>query len=328
MNKLLSQDEVDSLLKGLDTGEVDVGEEFDGSRDDLQAFDWATAGLNVRGNMPLLEVINSRFSQRLRGSLSSALRKMVDITPDPLETIKYGDFQRSLPVPTSMHIFKIEPLRGMGIMVVESRLVFGLVEAFFGGSGSGSTKIEGREFTSIENKIIQKVVQMGLLNLMEAWEDVHPIKTEFVRAESNPLVVNIVPAEELLISTKFEIELNKPLGTILVCVPYSSYQPVRHKLSGGYQDEEEISHFDQAWNSTMKAQLKGTQVGIRVNLGQTALSVRDFLNLQGGDIIVLENDFTKPLIANAEGIPLFEGYVGRYKNKKVFKVEQPILEEV
>jgi flagellar motor switch protein FliM len=327
MNKLLSQDEVDSLLKGLDTGEVDVGDDLESSRDDLQAFDWATSGLNVKGNMPLLEVINSRFSQRLRGSLSSSLRKMVDITPDPLETTKYGDFQRSLPVPTSMHIFKIEPLRGMGIMVVESRLVFGLVEAFFGGNGSGSTKIEGRDFTSIENKIIQKVVQMSLLNLMEAWEDVHPIKTEFVRSESNPLVVNIVPAEELLISTKFEIELNKPLGTITVCVPYSSYQPVRHKLSGGYQDEEEVSHLDQAWHNMMKGQLRGTQVGITVNLGQTALSVRDFLNLQTGDIIVLKNDFNAPLAAKVEGISLFEGFVGRYKNRKVFKVAQPIVAE-
>ena len=327
MNKLLSQDEVDSLLKGLDTGEVETDEELDTSSDNLEAFDWATAGLNVRGNMPLLEVINSRFGQRLRGSLSSALRKMVDVTPDPLETVKYGDFQRSLPVPTSMHIFKIEPLRGMGILVVESRLVFSMVEAFFGGSGSGSTKIEGREFTTIENKIIQKVVQMALLNIMEAWEDVHPIKTEFVRSESNPLVVNVVPAEELLISTKFEIELNKPLGTIIVCVPYSSYQPVRHKLSGGYQDEEEISHFDQAWHNTMKAQLKGTEVGISVNLGQTSLTVRDFLNLQTGDIIVLKNDFQKPLTAKAEGISLYEGFAGRFKNKKVFKVENPIIAE-
>lgn len=327
MNKLLSQDEVDSLLKGLDTGEVDVGEDLDSIGDDLETYDWATAGLNARGNMPLLEVINSRFCHRLRGALSSTLRKMVDVTPDPLETIKYGNFQRSLPVPTSMHIFKIEPLRGMGILVVESRLVFGLVEAFFGGSGSGSTKIEGREFTSIENKIIQKVVQMALLNLMEAWEDVHPIKTEFIRSESNPMVVNIIPTEELLISSKFEIELNKPLGNIIICVPYSSYQPVRYKLSGGYQDEEEESHFDQAWHNNMKAQLKGTEVGITVNLGHTFLNIRDVLNLQKGDIIVLENDFNRFLTARAEGIPLYKGYAGRYKNKKVFKVEQPIITE-
>ncbi|MBW2609917.1 MAG: flagellar motor switch protein FliM [Deltaproteobacteria bacterium] len=325
MNKLLSQGEVDSLLKGLDTGEVDVIQDFDDLGEDLESFDWATRGLNVRGNMPLLEVVNSRFAQRLRGSISTSLRKMVDVTPDPLETIKYGDFQRSLPVPTSMQLFKIEPLRGTGILVIESRLVFSLVEAYFGGSGAGSTKIEGREFTPIENRVIQKVVHMALTNLMEAWEDVHPIKTEFVRSESNPLVVNIVPGEELLISTKFEIDLNRPMGTIIVCFPYSSYQPIRDKLSGGYRDEEEVSQLDQAWINSLHEKLIGTEVGITANLGRTHLTVKDFLNLKTGDIIVLENDFKAPLIAEADGIPLYKGYAGRYRNKKVFKVEQPII---
>ena len=325
MNKLLSQNEVDSLLKGLDTGEVEVEDNFDASSDILESFDWATSGLNVRGNMPLLEVVNTRFGNRLRGSVSTSLRKIVDITPDPLETIKYSDFQKSLPVPTSMHLFKIDPLRGTGIMVIESRLVFSLVEAFFGGSGTGSIKIEGREFTSIENKIIEKVVHLALINLMEAWEEVHPLKTEFIRSENNPLVVNIVPPEELLISSRFEIELNKPLGNIIVCVPYSSYQPIRHKLTGGYSDEEEEIRLDRDWINRLQNKLIETQVGITVDLGNTQLSIKDFLNLRVGDIIVLENDFEKVLIAKAEGIPLYEGYAGRYKNKKVFKVEQPII---
>lgn len=328
MNKLLSQDEVDSLLKGLDTGEITTADEFEGLDDTLDSFDWATAGLNIRGNMPLLEVVNSRFSQKLRGSISNSLRKMVDITPDPLTTIKYSDFQRSLPVPTSMHLFKMEPLRGLGIIVVESRLVFSLVEAFFGGSGIGSTKIEGREFTTIENRIIEKVVQMALLNIIEAWEEIHPIKTEFVRSESNPLVVNVVPGEELLISSKFEIELSKVLGNIIVCVPYASYQPIRHKLAGGYRDDDEITQIDKTWIQSLEDQLKGTQVGITVDLGNTQLSVNDFLNLRVGDIIVLDNDFNKPLTAKVEGMKLYEGFAGRYKNKKVFKVEQALRSQI
>ena len=324
MNKLLSQDEVDSLLKGLDTGEVTTFEDPEDTNDDLESFDWATAGLNVRGNMPLLEVVNSRFSQRLRSVLSNSLRKMIDVTPDPIATVKYSEFQRSLPVPTSMHLFKIEPLRGLAILVVESRLVFSLVEAFFGGSGIGSTKIEGREFTTIENKIIEKVVQMALLNIMEAWEDVHPVKTEFVRSESNPLVVNAVPGEELMISSKFEIELHKVLGNIIICVPYSSYQPIRHKLAGDYRDEEEETQIDRIWVEKIRGKLKGTKVGFSVDLGRASLTVKEFLNLRQGDIIVLDNNHNKTLVALVEGIGLFEGYAGRYKNKKVFKVERPI----
>lgn len=325
MNKLLSQDEVDSLLKGLDTGEVDIEEDFETYDEDLKKVDWATSGLNVRGNMPLLEVVNSRFSQKLRASISNSLRKIIDVTPDPIETVKYSDFQRSLPVPTSMHLFKIEPLRGMGIIVVESRLVFSLVEAYFGGNGLATTKIEGREFTSIENKIIEKVIHLALHNLIEAWEEVYPIRTEFVRSESNPLVVNIVPGEELLISTKYEMEMNKPLGNIIICIPYASYQPIRHKLAGGYRDEEAL-HVDKVWLNNLKMQLTGTEVDLTVNLGHTQITVRDFLNLKVGDIIVLKNDSNKPLVADTEGIPLFEGFAGRFKSKKVFKIEHPILE--
>ena len=330
MNKLLSQDEVDSLLKGLDTGDIDGGDEFDISDDNLNidSFDWATAGLNIRGNMPLLEVVNSRFSHKLRGSLSNSLRKMLDITPDPIETVKYSDFQRSLPVPTSMHLFKMEPLRGMGIIVVESRLVFSLVEAYFGGKGVGTTRIEGREFTSIENRIIDKVVHLALHNLVEAWEDVHPIKTEFVRSESNPLVVNAIPGEELLISTKFEVELAKVLGNIIICFPYASYQPIRHKLAGDYRDEEETTQLDRTWIEGMEKQLRGTEVTMNVDLGRAALSVGDFLNLREGDVLILDKNYQKPLVATVEDIKLFEGYAGRYKNKKVFKVEQPYFELV
>jgi flagellar motor switch protein FliM len=328
MNKLLSQDEVDSLLKGLDSGDITTADEFVDQDYNLDSFDWATAGLNIRGNMPLLEVVNNRFSQKLRSSISNSLRKMIDVTPDALTTIKYRDFQRSLPVPTSMHLFKMEPLRGLGILVVESRLVFSLVEAFFGGSGIGSNKIEGREFTVIENRIIEKVVQMALLNIVEAWEEIHTIKTEFVRSESNPLVVNAVPEEELLISSKFEIELSKVLGHIIICVPYASYQPIRHKLAGGYRDDEEVVQLDKTWVKSLENQLKGTQLDLTVDLGRTQLSVKDFLNLREGDIIVLDNDYKKALIAKVEGIKLYEGFAGRYKNKKVFKVEQPFTSHV
>ena len=324
MNKLLSQDEVDSLLSGLDTGDIPAETDYPESDTDLERFDWATQGKDIRGSMPLMEVINSRFSQRLRGSLSSTLRKMVDVTPDPLDIIKFSKFQRSLPVPTSMHLFKIDPLRGTGILVVESRLVFSLVEAFFGGSGTGSTKIEGRDFTSIEKRIIGKVVQIALMNLMETWEEVHPIKTEFIRSESNPLVVNVVPAEELLLLFKFDIELNKPMGTITICIPYSSFQPIRHKLAGGYRDEEEEAQIDHVWLNKLRDQLMATEVEIVVNLGSADLSIRDFLNLKTGDIIVLENNAKKPLQAMAAGIPKYSGFIGRLNSKKAFRVEQPI----
>ncbi|MFH1491514.1 MAG: flagellar motor switch protein FliM, partial [Pseudomonadota bacterium] len=287
-----------------------------------ESLDWASRALNVRGSMPLLEVINGRFAQRFRTGLSRIMRKMVDVTPEPTMTVKYSEFQRSLPVPTSMHLFKIDPLRGPGIVVVESRLVFGLVEAFFGGTGTGSTKIEGREFTPIEKKIIEKIVQVALMTLMESWEDVYPIKTDFIRSESNPLVVNVFPGEEVLLSTKYEVELNKPLGNLTFCVPVSSFQQIRHKLSGGYRDEN--AEPDRVWVNSLRDRLSRAEIEMVVDLGRTELTVRDLLNLRAGDIILLENSFKNPIKAQVGGITKFQGYMGRFNNKKVFKIEGPV----
>jgi flagellar motor switch protein FliM len=322
LSKLLSQDEVDALLKGLDTGDIESEQKPEEVDTDFAALDWGSLGRNVRGGMPLLEIVNTRFCQKIRASLSSVLRKFLDISMEPVETIKFMEFQKSLPVPTSMHLFKIEPLRGLGMFVMESRLVFALVEAFFGGSGTGSTKIEGRDFTPIEKRVVEKVVQIALVNLTESWEDIYPIKTEFTRSESNPLAVNVVPPEELLVSVKFEVELNKPLGKILVCIPISSFQPIREKLAGAYLIEERGE--DLNWTHSMQEKIKSVPLEMSVQLGRTFLSVRELQNLRPGDILVLENNYKDPLVASVEGIPKFEGFVGRRESRKVFKIEQAV----
>lgn len=323
MSKLLSQDEVDALLKGLDTGDIEAEQLPQDTEADYESFDWSAQGRNINVSMPLLGVVSGRFSQRLRGSLSTALRKMVDVNAGSLEMVRFNEFQRSLPIPTSLHLFKIDPLRGTGILVIESHLVFNLVEAFFGGSGTGATKIEGRDFTPIEKRIIEKVVHMALMNLMEAWEDVHPLKTEFIRSETNPLVVNIARPEDYLVYVKFEIELNKALGTITLCIPYSSFQPIRHKLAGGYRSDD--SGVDQFWVNSLKGILMDTEVEIKVDLGKARLSVQDLLNMKAGDIIILDKSFKSPLSGKVESVPKYEGYAGRFKNNIVFRVEQPIL---
>jgi flagellar motor switch protein FliM len=319
VNKLLSQDEVDALLKGLDTGDIDAEEDPDESAEELEALDWNRKSTNVNSSMPLLQVVGTRFTQKLKTDLSSSLRKLVDVSADPMETIKFSDFQRSLPIPTSMHFFTIEPLRGVGILIIESRLVFSLLETYFGGKGVGSTKMEGREFTTIENRIIKKIVQMALARLSESWEEVYPIKTEFIRSESNPLVVNVFHGEELLVNTRFEIEMNKPLGKITICMPVSTFQPIRHKLAGGYRVGDD--RVDQVWVSKLQERIKETDVEMVVHLGSGKVSVKDLMNLHKGDIIMLEKNFREPLKASIEGIEKYEGFAARHRNRKVFRVE-------
>lgn len=319
MNQILSQDEVDALLRGLDNGEVETEKDAGEAEAEYQVFDWSTQGRNLRGNIPILGVINGRFAQNLRHSLSASLRKMVDVEAGPIEMIKFEEFQRSLPVPTSLHLFKMNPLRGMGMLVIASRLVFNLVEAYFGGSGTGSTKVEGRDFTAIEKKIIEKAVGMALADIRDAWEDVYPIETEFVRSESNPLGVNVAPASEFLISVKFEVELNKSAGSIILCFPYSAIQPIRERLAGSYRVEEMDA--DKIWVSNLRERLKEAEVELCVDLGSTHLSIEELLNMKTGDILILEKDIQDALVAKVEGVPKLLGYAGRRRDRKMFKVE-------
>jgi flagellar motor switch protein FliM len=322
LNQILSQDEVDALLKGLDTGEVESDREPVEREGDYQTCDWNAQGRNLRGNLPLFGLVNSRMARALKSTLSGSLRKLVDVDPGQLEIIKFEEFQRSLPVPTSLHLFRMTPLRGMGLMVIESRLVFNLVEAYFGGSGVGSTKVEGRDFTSIEKRIIEKVVAMAMTNMREAWEAVFPIKAEFVRSESNPLAINVVPPSEFLLCVKFEVALNESAGSITICIPYSSIQPIREKLTGNYQVED--GEADRAWIGAVMDHLQDTEVEMSVDLGKTFLSVRELLNMKAGDILVLQKGVQGRLTAKVEGIPKFEGFAGKSRSKKVFRVENMI----
>ncbi len=324
MNQILSQDEVDALLKGMDSGDVETESETLEAEEEYESYDWSNQGRNLKGNLPLFVLANQRYAHRLKNSLSNALGKLVDIDAGSLEMIKFEEFQRSLPLPTSIHLFKIEPLRGLGMLVIETRLVFSLIEAFFGGNGDGSAKVEGRDFTPIEQKIIEKVVNIALADMEKAWKDVYPLKTIFVRSETNPQGVNVMPPDEFLISVKFEVELKKAAGNITLCIPFASIQPIREKLAGGYQKDE--SEQDKKWVSLLRQRIYESKVDFSVDLGKSNLPVKDFLNMKEGDILVLNKSFQEKLLARVQGIPKYEGYAGRHGRKKVFRVANTLNE--
>ena len=186
MSKILSQDEVDALLKGMSGGEIEVETDTGPGADGVVVYDLTNQDRIIRGRMPTLEIINDRFARLFRTTLSSALRKIVDMTTTSVDMVKFGEFMRSLPVPTSLHIFKMDPLRGHAIFVLESKLVFNLVETFFGGAGGGEVKIEGRDFTAIEQQLTRKVVMMSLKDMEQAWKPVHELSLVYQRTEINP----------------------------------------------------------------------------------------------------------------------------------------------
>ncbi|MEJ5347470.1 MAG: flagellar motor switch protein FliM [Desulfosoma sp.] len=320
MEQVLSQDEVDALLKGLSDGEIETesaaaaAEEQSG----IRPYDLTSQDRIIRGRMPTLEIINDRFARVHRVTLSGALRKVVDITVTQKEMIKFGDFARTLPVPTSLHVLKMEPFRGHVLLVVESRLIFNLVDCFFGGSGRSSFKIEGRDFTSIENRVINKVVRMALKDLEQAWNPVTPVSFKFVRSEVNPQFATIVPPTELVIVVHYELEMDSLMGKIILCLPYSTIEPIRSKLSASYQSDQ--LEVDYSWTRRFIRRLREIPVQLCVHLGRTEIKGQDLLRLEKGDIIVLDQDVNHPLTVSVEKVPKYKAFPGVHKGNHAVKI--------
>lgn len=325
MGEILTQNEVDSLLAGLSAGKIETETDIAPDLGTVTGYDFASQERVIRGRMPTFEVINERFAREMRVSISNVLHTTIDIAAESMETLKFSEFGRSLPVPTSLHVFRMEPLRGYVLLVLESELVYNFIDTFFGGQGTGKTKIEGREFTAIEDVMIRKVVAACLKDLETAWAPVEAIQTVYVRAEVNPQFATIAPPTDLVIVSKFEVELEQSSGTISLCLPYAMIEPIRNKLTAGFQsDALEIDH---AWRKRLLSIILSSQINLRVELGKTEITGERLINLKPGDIIQLDTDAEQTLYAYVEGLAKFSGYAGIQRGFQALRVEARLPRE-
>ncbi|MGC9196525.1 MAG: flagellar motor switch protein FliM [Syntrophobacteraceae bacterium] len=322
MEKILSQDEVDALLKGLSDGQIEGTQETANAPDNVRNFDLANQDRIVRGRMPTLDIINDRFAKIHRISISGALRRVLDISACQAEMIKFGEFIRTLPVPTSLHIVKMEPLRGHALFMIESRLIFNLVDCFFGGTGKGSYKIEGRDFTSIEYRVINKVVKQVLFDLDQAWQPVIPVSFVFVRSEINPQFATIIPPTDVVIVVRFELEMDRLMGRMAIVLPYSTIEPIRSKLYASFQSDQ--LEIDEAWILRLKKLIGDVSVNVTAELGNTQLRGEDLMNMEVGDVILLDNDAASPICVKVEGVPKLTAMPGICHGKFSFQVDGEI----
>ena len=321
MEKLLSQEEIDALLKGMGTGEVETKPEPAESFR-VALFDLTNQDRIIRGRMPTLEIVNDHFSRLFRNSLSTALRRVVDVGSRGIQMMKFGEFIKTLPVPSSMQIFKMEPLRGHAILVLESKLVFTLLDVFFGGSGKTQFRIEGRDFTAIESRLIQKVVNMIFADLEKAWGAVQALTFQYVRSEINPQFVSIVPPSDIIIHISFGVELEQFTGMIILCIPYSIIEPIKTKLYSGYQiDQLEI---DRSWATTFLDRLQDSEVEVKAELGRRHIMVQDILKWKEGDVLLLEKEASEPLMVKVQGVPKFYGRAGVCGGNKAIQIQEKI----
>jgi flagellar motor switch protein FliM len=312
--EVLNQDEIDALLRGVNSNDVPV-ESGTSVAGEVTSYDMATQVRIVRGRMPTLEMINDRFARLLRIGLFNMIRRTPEISVAPVKVLKFSEYVQTLHVPASLNLVKLQPLRGTALFVLDSRLVFTLVDNFFGGTGRHA-KIEGREFTSTENRIIQMVLRQAFLDLQEAWAPINPIQVEYMNSEMNPHFANIVSPSELVVVTSFRAELEGGGGELHITMPYSMIEPIRELLDSGVQSDR--SEGNESWTQTLREELEDVTLEIIPQLGSSKLTLRQVLALKAGDIIPCNFDGHATLLA--EGVPFLRGTYGTSRGQQSVKI--------
>ncbi|MGB0899147.1 MAG: flagellar motor switch protein FliM [Psychrobium sp.] len=305
MNDLLSQDEIDALLHGVD--DVEEEEVAGGAGDSAAEYDFSSQDRIVRGRMPTLEMVNERFARHLRISLFNLMRRTTEVSINGVQMLKFGEYIHTLFVPTSLNMVRFRPLKGTALITLEARLVFILVDNFFGGDGRYPAKIEGREFTPTERRIIQLLLKIVFEDYMEAWAPVMDVEFEYLDSEVNPSMANIVSPTEVIVVCSFHIELDGGGGDFHIALPYSMLEPIRELLDAGVQSDKEDT--DQRWSAALKDEIMDVEVELEVGLGEVDLTLRKIMEMKEGDIIPFE--MPDELVVKAEELPSFRGKLGQ-----------------
>ncbi len=305
INDLLSQDEIDALLHGVDSGAVDT-DPAPTDPGEARNYDFASQDRIIRGRMPTMEMVNERFVRLWRIGLFNLIRRSADLSVRGIELVKFGEYLHSLYVPTNLNLIKFKPLRGTGLIVFEPKLVFTVVDNFFGGDGRYPTRIEGREFTPTEMRVIQLLLKQTFADIHEAWAPVMDVEPEYINSEINPHFANIVTPREYVVVSRFHAELDGGGGEIHITLPYSMLEPIRELLDAGIQSDR-IDR-DESWNGTLRDQLQLAEVEVSSVLAEKRINLRQLTSLKVGDILPI--DLPKQVPICVEDVPVFTGEFG------------------
>lgn len=316
VNDLLTQDEIDALLHGVSSGEVETEDDHPVADGEVTEYDFTSQDRIVRGRLPTLEIVNERYARQLRLSFFNMLRRNTEISTTGVQMVKFAEYAHSLFVPASLNLVRIHPLKGTALVVIDPNLVFTIVDNFFGGDGRFHAKVEGREFTPTEQRIIKLILDLAFRELKEAWSPVLPIDVEFLNMEVNPSFANIVSPSEVVVVCPFHVELEGGGGDMHVTMPYSMVEPIRELLEARMQSDRDAR--DERWMQSLRSELMGAEVELSSALAEIRLTVRELGQLRAGDVVPLE--LPETVTAMVEDIPVLRGVFGRSEGRHAIKV--------
>lgn len=315
--QILSQDEVDALLQGI-TGESQKLEQEDTPTTGVRDYDLASQERIVRGRMPTMEVINERFARNIRIGLFNFIRKSPEVAIGGIKVQKFSAFLREIVVPTNFNIVNVKPLRGNGLIVCDPSLVFAVIDALYGGVGKYHTRIEGRDFSPTELRVILRLVEVITAEYKKAWTGIYPVELEYQRSEMQPQFASIATPSEIVVATNFTLEIGETTGSVHFCVPYSTLEPIRDTLYSTIQGDS--AEPDRRWVNLLKHQIQAAEVELIAELAQAPATVEQLLSFKPGDFIELDLD---PLIkAKVSGVPVFDAHYGTVNNRYAIKIDK------
>jgi flagellar motor switch protein FliM len=315
--QILTQNEVDALLQGI-TGESQALEQDEAPTDGPRAYDLANQERIVRGRMPTMEVINERFARNIRVGLFNLIRKSPEVSIGGIKVQKYSAFLREIVVPTNFNIVSVKPLRGSALIVCDPNLVFAVIDALFGGAGKYHTRIEGREFSPTEQRVILRLLQTIIGEYRKAWVGVYPLELEYQRSEMQPQFANIASPSEMVVTTSFLLEMGDTSGSISLCFPYSTLEPIRDVLYSASQGD--AGEPDRRWVQLLKTEIQAAEVELVATLATAPATVEQLLSFKPGDFVELD---LEPLIqAKVDGVPVFDCHYGTSSKHYAIKIDQ------
>jgi flagellar motor switch protein FliM len=317
--QILSQDEVDALLQGI-TGESQKIVEEEAPTTGTRDYDLSNQERIVRGRMPTMEIVNERFARNIRLGLFNLIRKSPEVSIGGIKVQKFSAFLREIVVPTNFNIVNVRPLRGSGLIVCEPSLVFAVIDALYGGIGKFHTRIEGRDFSATELRVIQRLVDTVIAEYKKAWQGVYPVELEYQRSEMQPQFVSIASPSDIVVATSFALEIGDVTGTVHFCIPYSTLEPIRDVLYSTTQGE--AGEPDKRWINLLKTQIQSAEVQLVAELAHAPATVEQLLAFKPGDFIELDLD---PMIqAVVDGVPVFDCHYGTSNNRYSIKIDKLI----
>jgi flagellar motor switch protein FliM len=316
---LLSQEEIDALLNGVNGGDVPTGGDEPPPKDAVLSYDFTQQDRIVRGRLPTLEMVNDRFARYFRTGIFSVLRKTCEVSVLGVKMSKFNEYVHGLAVPSNLNLVRVKPLRGTALIVMEPRLVFSVIDNFFGGDGRYHARIEGRDFTPTETRVIQIMLAEVFTAMVEAWAPVLPLTFEFLNSEINPQFANIVSPTETVVVSRFHVEVDGGGGEIHLTLPYSMVEPIRVLLDAGVQSDR--VERDERWLQSLHQEVLDAEVELSSLLLEVDMHIGDFLRLRPGDVIPV--NLPELCTVFAEDVPIFRGQVGRAGGHKAVRFQMP-----